>query len=119
MTLRQTEDECAAVNSGPRISLAAMEAKIAARYNFTMGEAISALNRPSNATLDLLSVCVLMMQNGFIVIGKSAPVSASRFDADLGRKLAYEDAIRQIWPLEGYLLREQLMAASARPTSAA
>jgi len=41
-------------------------------------------------------------------VGKSAPASADNFNADLGRKLAYEDAIRQLWPLMGFALRERL-----------
>ncbi len=48
------------------------------------------------------------MQNGFTVIGKSAPASPENFDAETGRLFAYEDAIKQLWPLEGYALRERL-----------
>jgi len=55
-----------------------------------------------------LSICILMMKNGFIVIGKSAPASAANYDAELGRKFAYEDAIRQLWPLMGFALRDRL-----------
>ena len=109
MSLQQTEAECAAVNSGPRVSLASMEAKILVRYDFTMDKAVAAFG-PMPDSLKLLSVCVLVMANGFTLIGKSAPASALRFDADLGRKLAYEDAIRQLWPLEGYLLRSNLLS---------
>ena len=29
-------------------------------------------------------------------------------EAELGRELAYEDAVRQMWPLMGYALRERL-----------
>ncbi|WP_347268176.1 Gp49 family protein [Paracoccus sp. (in: a-proteobacteria)] len=55
-----------------------------------------------------LTLCALKLQNGFVVIGQSAPADPANFDAGLGRQLARADAIRQIWPLEGYLLREQL-----------
>lgn len=48
------------------------------------------------------------MNNGFTVIGKSVPASPANFDAQLGRKLAYEDAVRQIWPLMGFALRARL-----------
>ncbi len=48
------------------------------------------------------------MQNGFTIIGKSAPASPENYDADLGKRLAYEDAVRQAWPLEGYALRSVL-----------
>ncbi len=54
------------------------------------------------------TVCCLKLRNGFTTIGKSAPVSAENFDEELGRKIARKDAREQIWPLEGYLLRERL-----------
>ena len=63
---------------------------------------------PVFVTLPLLSICILVLENGFTIIGKSAPAAAKNFNAVLGRRLAYDDAIRQLWPLEGYLLRERL-----------
>jgi hypothetical protein len=42
---------------------------------------------------------MMVMRNGFIVFGKSSPVSPQNFDQALGRKFAYEDAVRQLWPL--------------------
>lgn len=118
MSIEATEAESAAVAKAPteRVSLASMEAKIAAKYEFVAGHAVDALavageQMPAAApSLDLLSVCILVMQNGFVVIGKAAPASAKNFNRDLGRKFAYEDAIRQLWPLEGYALRERLAA---------
>jgi len=56
----------------------------------------------------LLTLCILKMQNGFYVVGESAPASPENFNEALGRKFAYENAIRQLWKLEGYALREQL-----------
>lgn len=114
MSLEQTEAECAANAVAPRVSLASMEAKVSARYDFTGDKAVG-LDVPVMQSLGLLSICILVMRNGFTVIGKSAPASAANFNADLGRKLAYEDAIRQLWPLEGYHLREQLLASEAAP----
>jgi hypothetical protein len=35
-------------------------------------------------------------------------VDLGNFDAALGRKYAYEDALKEAWPLEGYLLAEEL-----------
>ena len=118
MGIRESETECAAVAVAPRVSLASMEAKIISVHHFRMSEALKAMNALVKAqiddipaSLDLLSVCVIVMENGFSVIGKSAPASAENFNAELGKKLAYEDAIRQLWPLEGYALRERLLAS--------
>jgi hypothetical protein len=108
-SLQQSDAEAAAVAVAPRVSLADMEAKIAARYDFTAGKALEALGMPTLEECNILSVCILVMRNGFTVIGKSAPASPLNFNADLGKKFAYEDAIRQLWPLEGYALRERLL----------
>ncbi len=40
-------------------------------------------------------------------------MSAANFDAELGRKLARQKAIDQIWPLMGYELRTKLMGEQA------
>lgn len=65
------------------------------------------------ALIPHMTLCVLRLKNGFAVVGTSAPVDPANFNADLGRQLARADAIRQIWPLEGYLLREQLAQPGA------
>ena len=57
------------------------------------------------ATLDLLTFCVLVLQNGFTVTGESACASPENFDADLGRKIARQNAIDKVWPLMGYALK--------------
>ena len=51
------------------------------------------------------------MRNGFTIIGKSAPASPANFNAEFGQKLAYEDCIRQLWPLMGFSLRDRLAAS--------
>jgi len=94
----------------PRVTLADIEAAIAARYDFTADQAVGAA--PVVDPLKLLSICILVMGNGFTVIGKSAPASPENFNAELGAKLAYEDAVRQLWPLLGFNLRQKLHDAS-------
>ncbi|WP_254596339.1 Gp49 family protein [Burkholderia pseudomultivorans] len=58
--------------------------------------------------LALLTFCVLVLRNGFIVTGESACASPENFDAEIGRKIARQNAIAKIWPLEGYLLKQRL-----------
>jgi len=55
-----------------------------------------------------MTVCALTLQNGYIVTGESAAASLENFDADIGRKIARQNARNKIWALEGYLLRERL-----------
>ncbi len=60
--------------------------------------------------LQLLTFCVLVLRNGFTVTGESACASPENFDAEIGRKIARENAINKVWPLMGYELRSTLMA---------
>lgn len=57
-----------------------------------------------------MTVCALTLRNGFIVIGESAAASPENFNAEIGRKIARENARNKIWALEGYLLRSKLAA---------
>jgi Phage protein (N4 Gp49/phage Sf6 gene 66) family len=59
-----------------------------------------------------MTICVLLLKNGFAVVGKSAPADPENFDVEMGKKFAKEDAIRELWGLEGYALRERLHAES-------
>jgi hypothetical protein len=95
--LKASEAESAAVAVAPRVTLESMQAKIK-QENYL---------QPYGTVLTL---CILEMQNGFFVVGESAPASPENFDAELGRKFAYENAIRQLWKLEGYSLRDRLAA---------
>ena len=117
-SLEAIEAECAAGRTAPRVSLEDIKANIVAQYTFTGSAAIGA-GAPVHTALDLLTICLLVLQNGFTIIGKSAPADARNFDADLGAKLAYEDAVRQVWPLMGYELRERLHRSTMeQPTRA-
>jgi hypothetical protein len=55
-----------------------------------------------------MTLCVIEMNNGFKVLGKSAPADERNFDPEIGQTFAYDDAFKQIWALEGYLLRHML-----------
>jgi hypothetical protein len=55
-----------------------------------------------------LTVCCLVLNNGFAVTGESACASPENFDAEIGRKIARKNAREKIWALEGYLLKESL-----------
>ncbi len=55
-----------------------------------------------------LTICCLTLKNGFTVTGESACASPENFNAELGRKIAKDNAINKIWMLEGYLLKQRL-----------
>lgn len=56
----------------------------------------------------LLTICIITMGNGFMVTGVSAAASTSNHDPLVGQRYAYDNAFKQLWVLEGYLLREKL-----------
>ena len=72
----------------------------------TREETVDVATYPS--ALDLLTFCVITLKNGFTVTGESACASPENFNEEIGRKIAYDNAKNKIWPLEGYLLKEQL-----------
>lgn len=115
--------------TAPRVTPADIEAEIAAEVYFTAGEAASAslLNDSDSAhasrmeagadlrpldllTFCVLTFCVLTLRNGFTVTGESACASPENFDAELGRKIARQNAVAKIWPLLGFRLRDKLSA---------
>lgn len=97
--------------TAPRVTPAAIEAAIAGTYYFSAANGANTQGPIATAhlvALNLLTICVLVLRNGFTVTGESACASPQNFDAELGRKIARQHALEKIWPLEGYLLKEQL-----------
>lgn len=116
-SVRATEAASAAVavSHTTRVSLADIEASIAYEFTFRGNDPLvnagyTDVHADAVASLSLLTICVIVMRNGFTVIGKSAPADAVNFNPELGKKFAREDAVRQLWPLMGYALRERLAA---------
>lgn len=117
--LQATEAECAAGRTARRVSLDDIKANITCTA-FITGDRLVAYAEASGTSggvlspsLNVLTICLLVLRNGFTIIGKSAPADARNFDPELGQKLAYEDAVRQVWPLMGYALRDRLSATAA------
>jgi hypothetical protein len=116
MTDQAIEQEIQAKGlTAPRITPADIEANISVCYFFTADDAMQKYGSngapyDGHPSLRLLTFCVLVLRNGFIVTGESACASPENFDAELGRKIARQNAIAKVWPLMGYALREQLSA---------
>jgi Phage protein (N4 Gp49/phage Sf6 gene 66) family len=86
-----------ATKTAPRVTEESIKAKIASVDYIT--------------SKNLMTICLITMKNGFIVNGVSAPASPTNYDAEVGKRYAYDNAFKQLWPLEGYLLREKLSQA--------
>lgn len=111
--------------TAPRITPADLQANIANEIYFTAAEGslgavaqklhleghaieIEPFDAADRKPLDLLTFCVLTLRNGFTVTGESACASPENFDAEIGRKIARQNAEQKIWPLMGYTLKQIL-----------
>ena len=121
MTDNQIEQEIQAKGkTAARVTPGDIEANIANEHYFTAADGFigqkavntieDAWDIQAPAPLHLLTFCVLVLRNGFTVTGESACVSPENFDAEIGRKVARENAISKMWPLLGYALKDKLHA---------
>lgn len=93
----------------PRITLDEIENNIRYETYFTAAQgAMEADGDPGDEALELLTFCVLVLSNGFTVSGESACASPENFDAEIGQKIARQNAVAKIWPLMGYELKSIL-----------
>lgn len=103
--------------TAPRITPQALQDNISSEHYFTAGDGYAGaasltvedggvISPPDQ--LDLLTFCVLILKNGFTVTGESACASPENFDAEIGRKIARQNAEQKIWPLMGYELKQRL-----------
>ena len=121
--------QAAGANVAPRVTPADIEQNIVSEHYFTAADGDykamenaafvnGSLNgeqvRPIPTALHLLTFCVLVLRNGFTVTGESACASPENFNADIGRRIARENAVAKIWMLMGYELRSKL---ATQPTT--
>jgi len=117
MTDQAIEQEIQAKGkTAARITPDDIEDKIAQEHYFTAFDGVCGLYRggpeiqAADKALDLLTFCILVLKNGFTVTGESACASHENFDAEIGRKIARQNAVNKVWPLMGYELRSKLAA---------
>lgn len=116
MTDEQTEQEIQAKGlTAPRVTPADIDAEIVSEHYFTAEDGAGMVAPPREngnpdipLQLGLLTFCVLVLRNGFTVSGESACASPENFDADIGRKIARQNAVAKVWPLLGFRLRDEL-----------
>lgn len=125
MTDNETEKEIQAKGlTAPRITPSGIEANIASEHYFTAAEGVIGMFTAGEIAngrgvhpdaigrlkpeLGLQTFCVLVLRNGFTVTGENACASPENFDAEIGRRIARENAVQKIWPLMGYALKSSL-----------
>lgn len=121
-----SESDCHSIESeiqakgktAPRITPDDIEANIASVFYFTAAQGAEKAARDNGSyaagspaegqALGLLTFCVMVLKNGFIVHGVSACASPENFDAEIGRNVARANAVQEIWRLMDYELRSKL-----------
>lgn len=86
-SLEATDAASEAVRTGFRVTLDDLKARV---------DSVEYITR------EHLTVAVLKLNNGWYLVGKSAPVDPGNFHVQRGQELAYEDALRQAWPLVAF-----------------
>jgi hypothetical protein len=101
-------------NENPSLTTEQAQAVVAAKTapKVTKEGIEARINSVSYVHHDHLTICIIQMVNDFRVIGKAAPASPENFDPEVGKRYAYDDAFKQLWPLEGYVLCETLYQQS-------
>ena len=94
----------------PELSTEQADAAIAAKTapKITKESIIARIAGASYLQHNTTTICLIVMENGFEVDGKAGVASPENFDAEIGKRIAYDDAFRKIWAFEGYLLKERL-----------
>lgn len=105
--------------TAPRVTPGDIESATTHVYYLNAGRAVHAVEvaghdprerfmpRATPESLLLLTLAIVVLRNGFTVVGKSACASRENYNEELGQKIALDDAKRQMWPLLGYALRER------------
>ena len=112
----ETAIKAAGADKAPRVTPADIALNIRSEFYFTAADGVRGESEMGTSPaggakhLEMLTFCVLVLRSGFTVTGESACASPENFNAEIGRRIARENAVNKIWPLMGYALKERLSA---------
>jgi len=52
-----------------------------------------------------MTICTIVLKNGFMVTGDTTPANKENYDPELGKKFSYDQAFKKLWPYFGFLLK--------------
>lgn len=55
------------------------------------------------------TIAAVRLPNGYTLIGHSACVDPALYNKEIGEKIALENAKQQLWALEGYVLKNEMV----------
>lgn len=97
------------------ITKASIESRIRSVHYVNVGAAVlgqqpvdTKLTHEDLGELSLVTMCFIIMENGFKVEGVSACVDPAKYNQELGQQFAYQNAFEKLWQLEGYLLKDHM-----------
>jgi hypothetical protein len=96
-SLQNSDDRSAAVQKTPwRVSLESMKNRVASvEYIYPV-------------SIQHMTIAIVILDNGYALQGMSAPADPENFNEKLGQEYAYEDAMRKMFSLEAYVMRDYL-----------
>lgn len=100
--------------TAPKVSKELITEQIAAIHYFTAAEGVqgaTGVNVSKHSPLQRVTYCVLTLKNGWTSTGMSSCVSPENFNAETGKRIAYDNAFDSLWPLFGFNLRNELHKA--------
>lgn len=96
-SLDKSDQNAASVAKTPwRVSLESMKRQVAS---------VEYINP---ASIPHMTIAIVLLKNGYALQGMSAPADPANFNEERGKEFAYEDALRKMWPLEAYVMRDVL-----------
>jgi len=95
-------DELLAASPAERVTKEYMESRIVCTSFHAIENQHSPVKVAPTAT-----ICNILLDNGYSVRGESACVNPENYNQEIGEKIAYDNAFRQLWPLFGFLLAEK------------
>lgn len=116
MSLKVDDEVAQSVAKAPRVSLADIEAQVEFKHVLNGLDLLPRslqVSQDVSTHLGCLTLAVVVLKNGFVVIGSSACASPENYNMALGEKFAYEHALRQLWGHFGFCLRQKLEEAKS------
>jgi Phage protein (N4 Gp49/phage Sf6 gene 66) family len=120
MSLKLDDEVAASVAKAPRVSLADIESQVEFKHTMNGLDLLPRslqVSKEVATSLGCLTLAVVVLKNGFTVIGSSACASPENYDLALGEKFAYENALRQLWSHFDFCLRQKLEEAKEAGSS--
>ena len=97
---------------GSNVEVSNVEIRPTSGPKITLADCKDQITKETYFVEDTLTICVLTLKNGFKVTGECAAVSVENFDQAIGEALSKQRAVEKIWPLLGYVLRNELAQAN-------